>query len=92
MKKTVKNILVLCLSMVLFSMTGPLVCGCKPESKDNPEYPEPGPDPEPTPEPGKLASVLTMKIGDLHHSVYGRIVAPIYRNQEGRRDCPYHKS
>ena len=64
MKKTVKNILVLCLSMVLFSMTAPLVCGCKPESKDDPEYPEPGPNPEPTPEPGKLASVLTMKIGE----------------------------
>ena len=64
MKKTVKNILVLCLSMALFSMTAPLVCGCKPESKDDPEHPEPGPDPEPTPEPGKLTSVLTMKIGE----------------------------
>lgn len=62
MKTAVKNILVLCLSIVLFSPTAPLVCGCKPESKDNPESPEPGPGP--VPEPGKLASVSTMEIGE----------------------------
>lgn len=64
MKTAVKNILVLCLSMVLFSVTTPLVCGCKPESKDNNEIPEPGTGTDPAPEPGKLASVSTMEIGE----------------------------
>lgn len=64
MKTAVKNILVLCLSMVLFSVTTTLVCGCKPESKDNNEIPEPGTGTDPAPEPGKLASVSTMEIGE----------------------------
>lgn len=64
MKTAVKKILVLCLSMVLFSVTAPLVCGCKPESKDNNEIPEPGTGTDPAPEPGKLASVSTMEIGE----------------------------
>jgi len=64
MKTAVKKILVLCLSMVLFSVTTPLVCGCKPESKDNNEIPEPGTGTDPAPEPGKLASVSTMEIGE----------------------------
>ena len=88
MKKVFKNLLVLCLSMALFSVTAPLVCGCKPESKDNPEKPDPGPDP--VPEPDKLASVLTMKIGETFTIPFtGEL---LLRNQEGRRDCPYHKS
>lgn len=62
MNTALKNILVSCLSVVLFSATAQLVCGCKPESKETPESPEPGPDP--VPDPGKLASVSTMEIGD----------------------------
>lgn len=62
MNTALKNILVSCLSVVLFSATAQLVCGCKPESKETPESPEPGPDP--VPDPGKLASVSTMEIDD----------------------------
>lgn len=91
MKKTVKNILVLYLSMALFSMTAPLVCGCKPESKDDPEYPEP--DPEPTPKPEKLASVLTMKIGETFTIPFtGELLLPYTGIKKGDEIVLTHKS
>ncbi len=63
----VKSLAALFASVVLFSVAAPLVSGCKPESHEEPAPtpPVPGTDPTPTPGTGELASVSTMKIGEI---------------------------